>query len=88
MYLFHSFFQGPSTNIYLTKISRTLHPVAINDLDTESFIVKKLKFRVNYAGDRFDWTAFTDAFRVIIDKQEFASGVTKKAYKVQVSCIQ
>jgi hypothetical protein len=77
-------FTGPMMSNYITKITRIPYLAGTDGANSlvDSFIVKKLKFSVNEDGDGFDWATSPDEFKIVIDKKEFASGVTKRAYKV------
>jgi hypothetical protein len=68
-----------TTKTYFTNIARSSATSADN-ASVDGFIVKKLAFTVD--GDGIQWTMSQDSFKANVEKIAFASGVTKKAYKV------
>lgn len=74
-------FLTKAANTYFTNIVRSSATITNND-SVEGFIVKKLTFTVDDSGDGIQWAMSEDSFKVMVEKTAFASGVTKRAYKV------
>jgi len=75
-----STFKSKAARTYFTNIAPS---ATITDDDAvQGYIVKKLTFTVDDSRDGIQWTTSQDSFKVMVEKTAFASGVTKRAYKV------
>jgi hypothetical protein len=80
-YVFLGYFMKAANNYFMNIVHSSA--IVANNASVEGFIVRKLMFMVNASRDGIQWTRSQDSFKVIVEKMAFASGVTKKAYKVR-----